>query len=382
MSSGYDVIVLGLGGMGSAAAAHLAARGVRVLGLEQFTPAHDRGSSHGDTRVIRQAYFEDSRYVPLLLRAYELYADLDRDDPGLFVQTGGLMLGAPDSGVFAGSLASARQWDLPHAVLDAADIRDRFPTFAPLDGEVGLWEERSGYVCPERTVQAHLARAEAAGAELHFDEPVRDWTTSAAGVQVTTTRGTYAADRLVIAPGAWAPQMLADLGLPLVVERQVLYWFDPPGGIDPYGMGRHPVFIWEAPSGLQLYGFPAIDGPRGGVKVAFFRAGAQTDPDALDREVHPAEIERMRGHLAGTLPGLAGGFLRGRACMYTTTPDEHFVIARHPGHDAVTVAAGFSGHGFKFVPVVGEILADLALEGATQHAIEQFDPARFTPPRI
>jgi len=376
-TTSFDVIVVGLGGMGSAAAAHLAARGARVLGLEQFTPAHARGSSHGDTRIIRQAYFEHPDYVPLLTRSFELFADLDADDPGLLVETGGLMLGTRDSQTVAGSLASAKRWDLPHKLLETAEIRRRFPTFAPAAGTVALFEQRAGFVRPERTVLAHLARAAHRGADLRFDVQVRGWSATGAGVRVRTSAGEHRADRLVVTAGAWSSQLLADLGLPLVVERQLLFWFDPIADVEAFGVGRHPVFIWEQPSGLQLYGFPAVDGPTGGVKVAFFRAGGPADPDRLDREIHPAEVERMRVQLARYLPGAAGDFQRGVACLYTTTPDEHFVIAPHPQHPNIVVAAGFSGHGFKFVPVVGEILADLTLTGTTAHGLELFAASRF-----
>ena len=226
----HDVIVIGLGGMGSAAAAHLAARGQRVLGLERFGPAHDRGSSHGGSRIIRQSYFEDPAYVPLLLRAYELWRELEADSGAdLMTLTGGLYFGRPDSPTVAGSLRSSRQWDLPHELLDAAEIRRRFPTMTPADDEVGLYEADAGLVRPEATVAAHLALAGQRGADLRFDEPVLDWSTTADGVRVTTAAGTYTAGRLVICPGAWAPELLADLGVPLTVERQVLYWFRPTG---------------------------------------------------------------------------------------------------------------------------------------------------------
>lgn len=371
----HDVIVLGLGGMGSATAAHLAARGTSVLGLEQFGPAHDRGSSHGESRMIRQAYFEGAAYVPLLLHAYALWDDLERDDPGLFRRTGGLMIGKQGSSTVEGSAASARAHGLEHDLLDAAALRARFPALRPDDDDIALYEAAAGYVRPERAVSAQLARAARAGAELRFDEPVLGWTADGSGVSVTTAAGTYRADRLVVTAGAWAPHLLADLALPLVVERQVLYWFRParPALFTPEAF---PVFIWEQPDGLQLYGFPRLDG-RAEVKVSFFRRGGPADPDRLDREIHAEEIGVITDALRGRVPDAAGEYLRGAACMYTTTPDEDFVIALHPEHANVSVAAGFSGHGFKFTPVVGEVLADLATEGSTAHPIGLFAPARF-----
>ncbi|MFE9021254.1 N-methyl-L-tryptophan oxidase [Streptomyces sp. NPDC007808] len=379
MPPAYDVIVVGLGGMGSAAAYHLTARGLRVLGLERFGPAHDLGSSHGGSRIYRQAYFEDPAYVPLLLRAHELWERLGADSGReVFTETGGLLIGREDSLAVAGTLRSARQWGLDHEMLDAADIRRRFPTFAPAPEDVAFHERRAGVARPEATVRAHLDLARAQGAELHFEERVRTWEADGPGgkARVVTERGTYTADRLVIAPGAWAPELLSDLGVSVTVERQVMYWFQPDGGTGPFTPDRHPVYIWEDPDGAQIYGFPALDGPHGGAKVAFFRTGGATDPDALDRRIHPEEIETIAAYLRPRIPALPGRFLKGAACMYTSTPDENFVVARHPEHPRVAVACGFSGHGFKFVPVIGEILADLAVEGSTQHPISLFDPRR------
>jgi sarcosine oxidase len=185
------------------------------------------------------------------------------------------------------------------------------------------------------------------------------------------------ADHLVVTAGPWAPQVLADLGLPLVVERQVQYWFDPRGGTGPFAPDRHPVWIWEEPGGLQFYGFPAVGGPGGGVKAAFFREGRPTTADTVERTVAPGEEDALRARLRRSVPALDGPLLRALACMYTTTPDEHFVIDRHPSLPQVTIACGFSGHGFKFVSVVGEILADLALAGSTAHDIGLFRAARF-----
>ena len=381
MTAVFDVIVIGLGGMGSAAAAHLAARGRRVLGLEQFTPAHDRGSSHGDSRIIRQAYFEDPAYVPLLRRSYELFADLGTTSPGVLTLTGGLMMGAPDSATVAGSLASARAWDLPHELLDTADLRRRFPAFTVDDDTVALYEERAGVVRPEQTVLEHLRRATAAGADLRFGERVLGWTADdgGEGVTVTTPGGEHRAASLVVSAGAWAPQLLPWLAPQLTVERQLLFWFTPTAAIDRFRAPAHPVFIWEHSPDRQFYGFPAAGTAADGVKVSFFRNGRQTDPDELDRAVTPVEVAEMRAHLVDRLPALAGDFVRGVACMYTTTPDQHFVIALHPDHPQVAVAAGFSGHGFKFVPLVGEVLADLVTERSTAHPIGLFDPARLAP---
>jgi sarcosine oxidase len=374
----YDVIVVGLGGMGSAAALQLASRGVNVLGLEKFGPAHAKGASHGGSRVTRQSYFESPEYVPLLLRAYEMFDELATDSGrDVISRTGGVMVGRPESRTVAGSLASAERWGLDHEMLDAKELRRRFPTFAPKDDEVALYEQNAGFVRPEQTVAANLETAAKRGADLRFHEPMTDWQPTTTGVRVTTTRDAYTAGHLIVTPGPWAPDLLADLDVPFRIERQVQFWFQPRGGVGPFLADRHPIYVWEDAEGGQIYGFPAIDGPAGGAKIAFFRRGTPTTPDTLDTGVHAGEITEMIDYCGQRLPDLPGSFLRGEPCMYTTTPDEHFVIAPHPAHEKVTVACGFSGHGFKFVPVVGEILADLATTGTTRHPIALFDPRRF-----
>jgi sarcosine oxidase len=374
----YDAIVAGLGGMGSATAYQLAGRGQRLLGLEKFSPAHDKGSSHGRSRIIRQAYFEDPAYVPLLLRAYELWEQLERETgQELMTLTGGLMIGRREGELVSGSVESAEEHGLPYELLDAGEIKDRFPPFSPDPETVALYEEKAGFVRPEETVKAHLDRAATLGADLRFEEPVLSWEASEGGVRVETPEGSYEAGRLVISPGAWAPQLLAELGLPLEVERQVMYWFEPVGGLEPYLPDRFPIYIWEPDDGNMFYGFPAQDDDHS-VKAAFFRAGGvPTTPETIDREVHEEEIEFLRSYLAEHVPALAGRCLDARACMYTNTPDEHFVISVHPEHPQVTIACGFSGHGYKFCSVVGETLADLVTEGSTHHPIDLFSPARL-----
>ena len=381
----YDVIVAGLGGMGSAAAYRLAQRGQRVLGLERHTPVHAQGSSHGGSRITRQAYFEDPAYVPLLLRAAELWREVEAaSGRTIAVRTGGVMVGRADSRTVAGSLRSAQQWSLPHELLDAAGIRRRFPTMAPAPDEVALYEPGAGLVIPEESVAAHLTLAARSGAELHYEEPVTSWqATSGGGVRVSTAAATHTAAQLVICPGAWAPELLAGLGVPFGVERQVQYWFSPAGDVARFGADRHPIYIWEAGDGRQFYGFPSFadptGSPAGSVKVAFFRGGEPCTAGTVDRQVCSAEIEAMRAFVAPRMPDLPATFRAAVTCMYTNTPDEHFVIGRHPGHEQVIVACGFSGHGFKFVPVVGEIIADLATDGGTSHPIALFDPRRLAP---
>ena len=374
-----DVIVAGLGSMGSAAAHQLAARGLSVLGLERFWPAHDQGSGHGETRIVRQSYFEGPAYVPLLRRAYEgwhqLQADSGRD---LITLCGGLYVGDPASKIFSGAKTSAEAYGLAHEVLDAAAIRERFPAMDPADHALGLFEENAGYVRPEETILANLDLAAKHGAELRYDEPVRSWrATPGGGVEVTTDQGTYGADRLVVAAGAWAPQLLADLGLALRVERQVVCWFTPDFSAVPYEHWRDlPVYIEETDHNRDIYGFPMVDGPEGGLKLALFNTFVQADPDAVDRATTEAETEGTRARARQLFPHLTGPLVKAMTCLYTTSPDRDFVVGALPETPQVVVASVCSGHGFKFVPVMGEILADLTTDGRTAHDIALFDPTR------
>jgi len=362
----FDVIVVGLGGMGSAAAAHAASRGKRVLGIEQFQAAHDQGSSHGRSRVIRLAYFEHPAYVPLLRRSYELWRRLENaTGRDLLRITGGLMIGAPDSEVVAGSLRSAREHQLDHELLDAAAIRRRLPPFTPSEGVVALHEREAGVLFPEEAIRAHLDVAVDNGARVHFDERVEDWQVSPSGViEVRTSRARYETERLILAPGAWASSIFKIDWLPLAVEPQQLHWFHPEGGAAAFAPDRFPIYIWDLGDGIQFYGFPADEEDR--VKVAFFRSTVTGEA-------------AIRDALRPCLPALANGTLvETVSCKYTLTPDHHFVIGHHPDYANVVIASPCSGHGYKFASVIGEILADLALDGATRHPIDLFDPKRFT----
>jgi sarcosine oxidase len=382
MSGAFDVIVVGLGGMGSAAAAQLSARGQRVLGLEQFVSPHDQGSSHGRSRVIRQAYFEDPAYVPLLLRAYELWRELERDSGRqILVITGGLMLGAPDSAVVKGSHRSALQHSLPHELLDAVEIQRRFPQFHPEADTIGLYEKAAGVLRPEEAIRAHLQLAARNGATLQMEERVESWRASSGVVRVKTSRGEYEAGQLVICAGPWVGEVLRELSLPFLIERQVQLWFEPTSRIENFSPENFPVWIWETKDGAHPYGLPAIDGPGGGVKCSVHHGGKRRFCTAttVNREISDEEIEAARACIATRLPTLNGKCVRASTCLYTTLPDEHFLIDRHPAHKEVLIASPCSGHGFKFCPVVGEIIADLVVGGNTRHPIEIFNLARLRP---
>ena len=376
----FDVIVAGLGGMGSAAAAQLAARGRKVLGLEQYTPAHDRGSSHGGSRAIRLTLYRERGYVELLKRAYELWRQIERDSgrPVLEV-TGALAVGPPEHSVIEGGLRSARAFDLPYEVLAPAEIRRRFPPFARAADMIGVYEATAGFLRPEEAVRAYLDHAAARGADLQFNEPVLRWEPLSSGdrVRVVTATGVYEAARLVVTPGPWALSAFTQLDLPLSVARVVMFWFAPVGGIEPFLPDRFPVYVCLPRDGERFYGFPAHEGPQAGAKVAFSLIMSPCTPDTIDRRVQEAEIALMREHLERCVPALNGPCVAARTRWYTNTPDLHFVIGQHPAAPQCIVAAGFSGHGFKFASVVGEILADLATDGATRHDIGFLAPTRF-----
>lgn len=353
----YDVIVVGLGGVGSATAATLARRGQRVLGLDRFGPVHDQGASHGETRIVRRAYFEGHDYLPLLQRSYDLWCEL-----GLLTVAGGLFLGAAGSRVLEGSRATAAAGGIAHEVMTSDDVTRRFPAFTPPADTLALFEPDAGVVSPEEAVRTQLSRAADAGAELRFDEPVLSWKAGRNGVRLRTPAGSYEAGALVLAPGRWAPELLADLALPLTVEPRVMHWFDPPGGAGAFGPDRFPAWIWERADGTAPYGVPAVAGPAGGVKAAVHHSTVRPAGDWT--------LPELAALLAPLLPGLGDRLLRSSDCTYTLTPTEDPFVGRHPGHEQVVVACGFSGHGFKLTPVLGEVLADLAVDGVTSYDLD------------
>ena len=377
MSEQFDAIVIGLGGMGSASAYHLARRGQRVLGLEQFGALHERGSSHGLTRIIRLAYHEHPSYVPLLRRSYELWHELERTaGEELLITTGSLEGGPADGSMFRGALEAAELHDLPHEVLDAAELRGRYPAFAGFDPSTRVvFQPDGGFLLAEPTVRAHLDAATAAGADLRFETPVRRWElTSTGGVRVVTDAGAHEADRLLICAGAWASRMVPALDGLAVPERQVLAWLTPKRP-ELFAPDRFPVFLIDVEEG-SYYGFPAHDGH--GLKVGWYHHFRERiDPDDPDRSTRPDDEAALRAFAERYLPDGAGPTEMLKACMFTNSPDEHFLIDRLPHAPQVSVAAGFSGHGYKFCSVVGEIMADLALDGATPHDIGLFRLDRF-----
>lgn len=374
MKPRLEVAVVGLGAVGSAAARELAARGHRVVGLDSHEPPHRLGSTHGESRMIREAYFEGPFYVPLVRRAGERWRDVERaSGRALLRRTGGLMLGPADGELVRGSRRSAEAHGLPHEVLTPAEVRRRFPDFRLPEGALAVFEPRAGYLDPEACVRTLLELAAARGAELRTGVTVRGWDAEGSGVRLHTTEGPLHADRLLLAAGARLPGLLRGLDLPLRIERTVQFWFRPREAdvLDPE---RSPVYVFETASGPIWYGFPRR--PRG-IKVGFHHGSEAADADAVRREVDEEEVETMRAALEGGLPRAAGELAETSVCVYTLTPDRHFVLDRHPDHEGVVVASACSGHGFKFATVLGEVLADLLEERPPAFDLAPFRLSRF-----
>ncbi len=372
----YDIAVAGLGGMGSAIVAHCARRGVSVIGFEQFERGHDLGASSGKTRLFRKAYFEQPAYVPLLHRAYELWRELEREaGEKILGLTGVLSVGQESSKILSGTLHAAREHDLRIELLTQAALLARYPSLRMRSGEVGVFEPDGGVLKPERAIAAHLQVAAARGAEMRFSAGLHSWISNDKGFEIQLVDGTRVSARaLILALGPWFKQTLGALGVPIRVQRNVQAWFTPT--TRAYDAGAFPGFLVDRPElPAPLYGFPDFGD---GVKAAFHGFGEVTDAEHLDRAVDiPRDIEPIARSLEEWMPGAAGSFLEAKPCMYTLTPDEHFVVDRHPKHARLIVCGGFSGHGFKFAPVIGEIAVDLALDGGTSHSISFLSLARF-----
>ena len=371
----YDAIVIGVGGMGSAAVYHLARRGLQVLGLEKHAIPHEMGSSHGYSRMIRYTLQEHPSYVPLVSRSYELWHEMEETaGEELMVTTGSIRAGAPDSPFFLNAQEACDLHSIPYEILTASEVNKRFPGYRFPEEISSVYQADGGFLLPERCILTHVQAAERAGADVHSQETVLDWGVRGDGVQVRTDRDTYTAGRLVVTAGPWAANLVPELAAYAVPERQVMGWFQPKRP-ELYAAEAFPVFGVFTEEG-RYYGFPSHAVP--GFKIGRAHHLLQkVDPDAIDREVHPEDEDILRQVVNRYFPLAAGKLLDGKTCMYTNTPDEHFMIGTLDGQPQVSVAAGFSGHGFKFASVIGEIMADLAQNGATEHDINLFRLDRF-----
>jgi sarcosine oxidase len=371
----YDAIVVGLGAMGSATVAQLARRGLDVLGIDQFEPPHTLGSSHGATRIIREAYFEHPSYVPLVQRAYSAWRELEVETgQSLLTVTGGLMLGRPDGEVISGALASAAQHALPHDLLDATQLRHRYPQFRLPADAVGVLEPRAGILAPEKAIAAFLGVAREKGATLRTGTPMLTWEPTETGVIVRTPQERFAAKRLVLSLGAYVSQHVTAVSSQVQVQRNVLYWFDAAEQGAQFGPSQFPVFIHEISPGLSWYGFPDTGA---GIKVGLHQIGDITSPAAIRRTVDDAEVAAIRAIMRQMLPHANGALRATSVCMYTNAPDFHFVIDTLPDAPQVVLASPCSGHGFKFASALGEVLADLVMEQKPGFDLSLFRLARF-----
>jgi sarcosine oxidase len=383
----FDVIVLGLGAMGSATLYQLAKRGANVLGIDRFSPPHAHGSTHGDTRVTRLAIGEGAHYTPLAQRSHQIWRELEAATGAeLLTENGGLIISSGSDerlfhggAFFATTVEAARRHAIPHQLLDAAEIRRRFPQFAVGDGTRGYFEPSAGFVRPETCIRAQLKQAENFGASIQLEEPVQSLEQSGNDIHVTTNRGRYSADRLVVTAGPWLPELLPELASHFKIYRQVLYWFDIEAHFADFTPARFPIFIWELPGeGAGIYGFPAIDGAKGGFKISTEQYLETTSPGTVARDVTPAEIATMyRELVAPHIKGASAHCIKAITCLYTVTRDFGFVIDRHPQHDRIIVASPCSGHGFKHSAALGEAIGDIVMSKPSRFDLGAFTLARL-----
>lgn len=370
-----DVVVVGLGAMGAAAAWRAAARGLSVVGLDAARPPHAQGSTHGHSRIIREAYFEHPQYVPLVQRAYALWAELEAASrTRLFQACGGLMVGRPDRLLVSGTRLAAAEHRLPVETWTAADLKRRVPVLAPADDMVAVFEPRAGVLAPEPAVTAMLEAARHGGARLFTDEAVYGWEARAGGVEVQTAARRITARRVVLAAGPWLPGLLDGLDLPLTVERVVQYWY-PPAADGRFAAARFPVFLLEAPDGRMLYGLPDQGH---GLKLAEHHGGQPTAIDAVDRTVSTEERRQFHAFASRWVRDLPGEPAEAAVCLYTNTPDSDFILDWHPDAERVYVCSACSGHGFKFAPAIGEAIAAVLVGDAAPFDLTPFRLSRFT----
>lgn len=366
----YDVIVIGVGGMGSAATYHLAKRGHDVLGLEQFDIPHENGSNHGVTRIIRKAYFEDPAYVPLLHQAYENWETLQKENGRKLLHLyGSITAGRPDEANFNGAIKACEEHNLPYKVLTSDELSAQFPGYQLPDDFKGVYQPDGGFLASDRCLVAHVEEAFKNGGEIHAREQVLNWKATSSGVRIESEDDVYTADKLIISAGPWAQELVKELEGNATPERQVLGWLQPkePANFTPESF---PIFTATL-NGEPFYGFPTFEVP--GFKIGrHHHLEQETTPDTLDETLRSEDERLLRDVAEEYFPSGAGPTMRLTTCMYTNSPDEQFIIDTHPDHSNVVIAAGFSGHGYKFCSVIGEILADLVIDGKTSHSIELF----------
>ena len=370
MTNSYDVIVVGLGAMGSATTYELARRGRNVLGIDMFSPGHDQGSSHGHHRLIRKSSFRADGYVPLAERAFELWRELEELSGQELLKILGEVRMAFDAGLYSAGPGTAGMVEL----LDEQSLRERFPGFRLHEGMIATYEAEAGFLRPEACIAANLLMAEKHGASLHLNEEVTGWSIDGDGVRVETNKGSYSAGQLAITTGPWAAELLADLNLPMSVMRIVNGYFEPDRPEWWKAENGAPDFLLSVPEG-NYYGMPSVEGI--GLKIGRHENGEITTARTIRRTVDDSEIDMLRNVLDLYMPGASGTLIQAVTCMYTNTVDDDFVVDRHPEHGHVVLGCGFSGRGFKFSGVVGEVLTELLTDGKTRHDIEFLSARRF-----
>lgn len=371
----YDVIVLGVGSMGSATCYYLAKQGVKVLGIEQFGISHELGSHGGQSRIIRQAYFEHSDYVPLLKRAYENWQILENESNEQLVhKTGLLYLGKSGHHLIKDTLASAAEHKLEVDKLTAESMAARYPQFNLPDDYHSLFEANAGFVTPEKTIQQYTKLAIHHGGKINTEEKVLGWQKDGSSITVKTSKDSYSCGKLVITAGPWAGKLMPQLARKLKITRQIIAWLNPPKP-EMFNLEKFPSWTLDDDEHEGIfYGFPILPAQRfgspTGLKLGYHHPGIESDPDKLDRSITDGDRRILLGMLGKFIPDANESFVELKACMYTNTVDANFIIDYLPDHDNVVFATGFSGHGFKFAPVIGEILSDLVLKGTTLLPIE------------
>lgn len=376
MNTTFDVIVLGLGANGSSALYHLSKSGYKVCGIDRFAPPHSHGSSHGESRIIRQAYHEHPMYVPLVKEAYKLWYELEKECKNkLFLQTGGIMLGDENTSVVKGAKLSAETHNIAYEYLEGEEIQQRFPAFKTTKETVGVLETKAGILFPEECIKANLQLAKQNGAELMLNEKVVSIKTEQNIITINTDKNKLQTRKLIVSAGAWLNQLLPELNLPLTIERQVLYWYKNKDiSLQEFVESNAlPIYIWEYRQNQMFYGFPDLGN---GIKVAPHHSGKTIEPDLLSQVVSDDEIKNMN-NIVDEFVNIQPQFSHSAVCMYTNTPDEHFIIDVHPKHSNIIIGSPCSGHGFKFSSLTGKILCDMALEKEVPFDLKPFAISRF-----
>ena len=366
----FDAIVIGIGAMGSSITYQLASHGIKVLGIERFALNHTNGSSHGKTRIIRTAHFEHPTYIPLVQRSFELWSQLKaQSGADIIKMTGALIFGLEESPLVSAAISSSKQHNLPYEILSSNEAANRFPMFRPDNDEVAFHEKTAGILFPEECIQTYARLAEGFGAEIHFNEPVRQWNAQEGQVEVKTENETYTAKKVIFSAGPWLTELIPELNLPLQVERQVVFWFGPQRNESIFTPQKMPVFIWQMKDSCSFYGIPNMGD---GVKAARHHYGGFTPPDKVNRTVTEADQVPVRKFLKHHIPLVDSPPISSTTCLYTNAPDDHFIIDFHPDHRNVLIVSACSGHGFKFSSVIGEIVRQTVQDGKSTFDVSLF----------